>query len=277
MESRLTPYQASPLIECTRALVFAPHPDDEALGCGGLLCAYKSAGIPTSAVLVTSGDYGEHGKAGSDVRENETRQAAVILGLHNVSFWKEKDRSVSCNERTVAAARKAIIDSKADLVLTPSINEIHPDHRATAWIVIEATRQLVNEGHDLRIAQYEIGSPLSRVDVLVDITAHESTKREAIAVYHSQLSISAYDEFIFALNRFRTYTLPETVTYAEGYALLTPEILQQPQLLCEAEIMRQERLQLSDIAVPIAYRYSPQAQTKGTLQSLLKLFRGSKN
>jgi len=277
MESRLTPYQASPLIECKAALVFAPHPDDEALGCGGLLCAFKSAGIVTSAVLVTSGDYGEHGKAGSEVRENETRKAAEILGLSHVVFWKEKDRGVAFNERTVAAARNAIIESQADLILTPSINEIHPDHRATAWIVIEATRQLVNEGRDLRVAQYEIGSPLTRVDVLVDITAHEETKRAAIAVYHSQLSISPYDEFIFALNRFRTYTLPVQVKFAEGYNLITPELLQQPQFLCEAEIMRQERLELSDVSVPETYRFSPEVASKGILHSLLKPFRGSKN
>ncbi len=277
MESRLTPYQTSPLIECQGVIVFAPHPDDEALGCGGLLSAYKAAGTPTSAVLVTSGDYGEHGKVGTNVRENETRQAAKILGLKNVTFWKEKDRGVNVDERTIAAASDAIVRSEADLVLTPSINEIHPDHRATAWIVIEAVRRLVSTGRQLQIAQYEIGAPLTRVDVLVDITAHENNKRAAIAVYHSQLSISAFDEFIFALNRFRTYTLPEHIKYAEAYNLITPELLRDPQSLCEAEIMRQERLGLSDIAVPSVYKYPQQSEPKGVLHSLLKPFRGSKN
>ena len=56
MESRLTPYEPSTLIACSSALVFAPHPDDEVLGCGGLLAAYQAAGIPAHVVLVTSGD-----------------------------------------------------------------------------------------------------------------------------------------------------------------------------------------------------------------------------
>src|SRR3989338_10183634 len=99
METRLTPYQASPLIECTAALVFAPHPDDEALGCGGLLCAYKAAGIPVTAVIVTSGDHGEHGKAGADVREQESRAAADFLGIAKLIFWREPDRGVAYHER----------------------------------------------------------------------------------------------------------------------------------------------------------------------------------
>lgn len=275
MESRLTPYQASALIPCQGVLVFAPHPDDEALGCGGLLAAYKAAAIPTEAVLITSGDFGEHGKAGSAVREEETRAAATILGIKQVTFWQEKDRSVAYCERTIEAARKAIIASGADLILTPSIHEIHPDHRATAWIVIEATRRLITEGKNLSVAMYEVGAPLQRVDILIDITAHEATKREAIAVYHSQLTISPYDEFIFALNRFRTYTLPTQVKYAEAYCLLTPELLRQPFLLSEAELIRQERLQLTDVAMPGVYRSANAGS--GFLTKLLKLFRGSQH
>ncbi|MEZ5526128.1 MAG: PIG-L deacetylase family protein [Gammaproteobacteria bacterium] len=271
MESRLTPYEPSPLIACNSALVFAPHPDDEVLGCGGLLAAYQAAGVPVQAVLVTSGDYGEHGKAGSAVREQETLAATALLGVHAVEFWREKDRHVHCDARTIAKAREAIVNSEADLILTPSIHEIHPDHRATAWLVIEACRALVLEGRDLRVAMFEIGAPLARVDVLVDITAHEQRKREAVKLYHSQLDISPFDDFIFALNRFRTYTMPAHVAYAEAYSLLTPEQLREPWQLSESELMRQERLQLTDIPMPAAYRPAP---TDSLWQALLKPFRG---
>lgn len=271
MESRLTPYEPSALIACNRALVFAPHPDDEVLGCGGLLAAFQAAGIPAHAVLVTSGDYGEHGKAGTAVREDETRAATSLLGVASVEFWREKDRGVRCDTRTIAKAREAIVASGADLILTPSIHEIHPDHRATAWLVIEACRALVLEGRDLRVAMFEIGAPLARVDVLVDITAHEARKREAVKLYHSQLDISPFDDFIFALNRFRTYTMPAGVAYAEAYCLLTPEQLREPRQLSESELMRQERLQLTDIPMPAAYRPAP---VPGLWQTLLKPFRG---
>jgi len=250
MESRLTPYHASPLIECRAALVFAPHPDDETLGCGGLTLALTQRGIPVQAVLLTSGEYGEHGRAGAAVREAETQAAGRVLGLSAVHFWREPDRGLQCDERTLAAARGAILAAGADLILTPSLHEIHPDHRATAWIVIEATRRLVLEGHALRVAMYEVGSPLPHVDVLVDITAQEAGKRAAIACYPSQLGIQPYDEVIIALNRFRTYTLPAAVKLAEAYCLLTPELLREPWLLTEHELRRQQRLGLTSVPTP---------------------------
>lgn len=272
MESRLTPYAASTLIPCQAALVFAPHPDDEVLGCGGLLAAFQEAAVPTHAVLVTSGDFGEHGKAGSAVREQETQQAIALLGVQSLSFWREKDRSVACDERTITAARDAILKTGADLILTPSFHEIHPDHRATAWLVIEACRRLVLEGRSLQVAMYEIGAPLARVDILVDITAHEPKKRAAVALYHSQLDIAPFDDFIFALNRFRTYTMPSHVKYVEAFCLLTPAILREPHLLSESELLRQERLQLTSIPMPAAYRPAPRG---GLWQALLTKIRGS--
>lgn len=261
MESRLTPYHAVPLIECTAALVFAPHPDDEALGCGGLAVALSMAGIPVHAVIVTSGGFGEHGKQGTDVRESESCAAATLLGLKPLHFWRENDREVACNENTIARARQAIVDANADLILTPSMHEIHPDHRATAWIVIEAARRLAGEGRELKVAMYEIGAPLQRVDVLIDITPHETLKRAAIACYSSQLDIQPFDDFIFSLNQFRTYTLPKEVKYAEAYTVLDASLLLQPALLTESELHRQERLDLVTVKMPAELREATIAGT----------------
>jgi LmbE family N-acetylglucosaminyl deacetylase len=260
MESNLTPYEACARIDCSAALVFAPHPDDESLGCGGLLLALTSTNIPVHAVIVTSGDYGEHGRAGSTTREAEASAAAEVLGLTSIDFWREPDRGVICDERTLTAACNAILAAEADLVLTPSIHEIHPDHRATAWIAIEASRRLLLQGKEIRVAMYEIGAPLARVDALVDITAYESGKRAAIACYPSQLGIQPYDELIFALNRYRTYTLPATVKFAEAYCLLTPALLHDPERISESELHRQARLQLSTVPTPPLYLQGPDKQ-----------------
>jgi LmbE family N-acetylglucosaminyl deacetylase len=280
MEANLTPYEACAQIDCRVALAFAPHPDDESLGCGGLLLALTSTKVPVHAVIVTSGDYGEHGSVGSSVRETETRAAAAVLGLASIDFWREPDRGVICDERTLAAACKAILSAEADLVLAPSIHEIHPDHRATAWIAIEASRRLLLQGKEIRVAMYEIGAPLPRVDVLVDITAFEAGKRAAIACYPSQLGLQPYDELIFALNRYRTYTLPATVKFAEAYCLLTPALLRDPGHITESELHRQARLQLSTVPTPPVYLQYPDIQENTKAKSpqcwMAKLWRTKK-
>ena len=80
-----------------RVLVFAPHPDDETIGAGGLIFHLARRGVPVRVVFVTNGDgYAEavaqdfHERKPSDtdylefgeVRRREAVAAARHLGLH---------------------------------------------------------------------------------------------------------------------------------------------------------------------------------------------------
>ena len=252
METNLTPYTAVELLPAESVLVFAPHPDDEAIGCGGLLAIYARNKIAVDVIFLTSGEFGEHGKVGAETREAESRAACQSLSVRQVNWWKEPDRGVKYHERTIEQAVAAIQQSGADLLLCPGMNEIHPDHRSTAWIVIEAARRLIAQGHNIRVGMYEVGAPLHFVNALVDITSVVDDKRQAIKCYTSQLDLYSYDELIIGLNQFRSYTLDNSVKYAEAYRLLSAAELQQPALLAEPEVRRQERLNLVSIKADCA-------------------------
>ena len=69
------------------ALVLAPHPDDESLGCGGLIAAACAGGQPPIVVVLTDGA-GSHPNSRAyppdrlrTTREAETLAALACLGL----------------------------------------------------------------------------------------------------------------------------------------------------------------------------------------------------
>jgi len=57
------------------------------------------------------------------------------------------------------------------------------------------------------------------VNQLVDITGVVELKRRALGFYRSQLKERAYEDLTIALNRYRSFTLDEGVTHAEGFSL----------------------------------------------------------
>lgn len=74
------------------ALILAPHPDDESLGCGGFIAEAVARGRPPVVVIVSDGS-GSHPASRewpeerlTQQREKEAREAARILGLPRSAF-----------------------------------------------------------------------------------------------------------------------------------------------------------------------------------------------
>jgi LmbE family N-acetylglucosaminyl deacetylase len=109
----------------------------------------------------------------------------------------------------------------ADLVYAPSLDEIHPDHRALGMAAAEAVRR---RGGNIRIAFYEVSAPL-KPNLLLDISDVAERKAAAIGCFRSQLEKQRYDAHAAALNAYRTYTLPASVTAAEAYHVVSAESL----------------------------------------------------
>jgi len=79
-------------------LVVAPHPDDEALGCGGAVLAHVDAGDQVKVAFLTSGEGGLATYPVDEarrVREEEASKAATVLGFSDVSFLRLRDGSLS--------------------------------------------------------------------------------------------------------------------------------------------------------------------------------------
>lgn len=251
-ENELVPFEAKPLLG-ERLLVLAPHPDDEALGCGGLVALHANAGKQVLVVVATDGTAaGPSADANTAraLRENETSLGLARLGVSRpAEFLGLPDRLLASNLDSLRASlREILLREKPDLVAAPSPVELHPDHVALARALFDllhgdaALRSALPPGN---VAFYEVGQPL-QPNALVDITSVSEAKDAAIACHASQTGLRDYGRFIRGLNEFRTMTLGAEARVAEAYAVASfDELRTMPwSELCKFVLPRwQERLE----------------------------------
>lgn len=231
-EEKIIPYHTEKLTG-KKVLVLAPHPDDETLGCGGSIHLHAKAGDPVKIVFLTDGSKGESsGDTAKDSyvgkRREEALKACRCLGVTDREFWDCEDRCLHSVPGLFQKFSALMSGYRPETVYAPSPLELHPDHRTAASLLEKYAR---NSDADFRIAFYEVGHPLFPVNTLVDITEAVQHKRKALQVYESQLKERPYGEFTFALNRYRTLTLPENISYAEGFYLCDADVLRETELL----------------------------------------------
>ena len=214
-EHVLIPFQAS-LLPSGPWLVFAPHADDETFGMGGSLLKAKNEGIETHLVVLTDGALGGESEDLVKVREEEVNQAAQLLGIKSLHCWSEPDRGLDHNESLVGKITDTIRALAPAVVFFPGPFEIHPDHRATAFLVWSALQKLRGNGVVPEAIAYEIGVQ-NPVNLLIDVTEQYAEKKKAMAIYASQNSENNYQELVLALDKGRTFSLPAKVEFAEGF------------------------------------------------------------
>src|SRR6266704_639393 len=95
-----------------RLLVLAPHPDDEVIGCGGLVALHLREGRKVRVVVANDG-----GQAGEPAeRQRESRAALASLGDADVEFLNFPDRGLAQSSGFAAALRDIMVDFRPDLI-----------------------------------------------------------------------------------------------------------------------------------------------------------------
>jgi len=150
-----------------------------------------------------------------------------LLGLRGLRFWSEPDRGLRVDARRRALFTEAIREFQPAAVFFPGPLEIHPDHRATGMLAWGALQSLGAAGSGPAAVSYEV-TAANPVNLLVDITAEMERKRGVMAVYASQNSQKSYPDYVAALNRSRSFSLPAEVVYAEGLYRYSGEQLRLP-------------------------------------------------
>jgi LmbE family N-acetylglucosaminyl deacetylase len=193
------------------AVIVAPHPDDESLGCGALIARMVAEGRPLRIVIVSDGA-GSHPNSKSyplqrlrELRESEARAAGAALGLDpsHIAFLGLPDRYVpavgSDAEGAAAAIAAHARDANAGALFVTWRHDPHADHQAAYVIARLAQRRMPV----LRLFEYSIWGRSLPSSAHVPETpkgwrlrgsATCARKRAAIACHRSQTTMLIDDD-----------------------------------------------------------------------------------
>lgn len=121
----------------SRAIIVAPHPDDETLACGGLMHALQAAGCDLQVISVTDGDASHPGSALwppaalAERRALELRTALALLGTAAPAVQRLHLPDGALAHHEAALHRAIALQLRpGDVLLTTWRFDGHPDHEA---------------------------------------------------------------------------------------------------------------------------------------------------
>ncbi len=201
---------ADTLLSFRQAVVVAPHPDDETLGCGGAIAYLRQHNIPVQVLILSDGT-GSHPNSKRfpadklrQIREQEAHAALEILGVcaKSVTFFRWPDTAVpalgetsEAQERFVKAVEKCscyLQTHLPDVIFLPWQHDHHCDHQA-AWQLVDCClqswpqppRRLIYSIWGDRTAGLA-ALPAGKTGWRLDICAVKDLKYQAAMAYKSQ-------------------------------------------------------------------------------------------
>lgn len=188
-----------------KVLVFAPHPDDETIGCGGTIAKIIKGGGDVVIVWMTSGELGtkDHHRNGelANVREREAKKVATTLGVKSYYFLRQPDSFLLATPQLIKQVAEIITTHKPETILCSYWDKMNNDHIVTYDIVTRAT--LLAGGISKSLLCYEVWTPIEDCNHYEDISNSFDLKLKALSYYKSQIQIIPYHKAIEGLNRYR--------------------------------------------------------------------------
>lgn len=224
-------------------LGIAAHPDDLDFAASGTIAKWVSAGTEAYYLILTNGNKGSADtnadpKALTELRREEQREAARILGLKDVFFCDYDDGTLAVTldvKRDIARIIRTV-RPQAAITMDPSmlydaergfIN--HPDHRAAGQAALDAIYPLARdhlsfpelfqkEGLKPHNVETVFLTNFKEQNFFVDITDTLNMKFEALAAHASQIpDFDNMQERMKNIAATLAQKSGKNMSYAEGY------------------------------------------------------------
>lgn len=151
-----------------RAVIIAPHPDDEVLGCGGLMQQLAQLGRPLKLISVTDGSASHPGSTTwpaerlSIIRPQESAEALrrLDLPMHSLKWIRGgfTDTTVAEQEDQLTTFLQRYLEP-TDVVFTTWANDGHSDHEAVGRASARAARAAGARLHEVPIWAWHWAAP----------------------------------------------------------------------------------------------------------------------
>jgi LmbE family N-acetylglucosaminyl deacetylase len=220
-----------------RVLVVAPHADDEAMGCAGLLAKLAERGCETHVIYMAVDGFHHYGLDRLTTYEERVREIEAVTDLLGCSYEiAYGDRGLI--EKLDTLPQRELVDlfegalneHRPELLLLPYGVDYDQDHVATFRAAFAAARPIAEAfGKWLvpHVFTYEMtkinwaADPLPRPVAYCDVSAHLGTKFEAIKRYATQFRPSPHIRSLESVEALAVVRGKEIgVEYAEAFGVL---------------------------------------------------------
>ena len=174
-------------------LCIAAHPDDEVLGCGGVLARHVRNGDEVTIVIACEGESLRYGPGGVG-QDNHIQRAADRLGCRSVRHLRFPDQALDTMRLTeiIAPLENIVREVRPHLVYAQHGGDVNRDHHLLFQAILVATRP--TETCIEAVYAFDTASstewafPRTFVpDTWIDIAATLDAKLAAMACYESEL------------------------------------------------------------------------------------------
>ncbi len=143
-----------------KILILSPHADDEILGCGGFISKYSNQNYHISVLILTNANKGAPEMYSADqikIIRNEAKLANKLIGTKKLYF--ENLPALNLNSyptyKITNIINKYINKINPEIVLIPSGNDIHDDHKVIFKAAKVSTRP-IKKSNLKKILSYEV-------------------------------------------------------------------------------------------------------------------------
>lgn len=237
--------QSNETPEIKRVMGIFAHPDDPEFFCGATFAKWASEGAEITFVMATSGDKGSDDPTMTherliEIREEEERHAAAVLGVKEVVFLRHPDGELESNLALRRELTRLIRLKKPNVVVTSDPTAFwygtgyinHPDHRAIGVATLEAVfptaRDRLNfielerdEGLETHKVKYVYVAIPADPTTIIDVTQHIETKIRALREHKSQIKDMESMAVRIKERALDTKAPPDAPRYVEYFRVFT--------------------------------------------------------